>query len=150
MKLVRIMALIIMFACIIAVAGKTHAEELNVRQPSQNEIGTPATCPVTKEGFKVSKETPVIDYKGKSYFFCCEGCTGDFKKDPEKYSSALELKVREPKDSELGKSVTCPVSKEGFEVSKNTPVIDYKGKSYFFCCDGCIGDFKKDPEKFAK
>jgi YHS domain-containing protein len=86
MKSVRIMALIIMFACIIAVAGKTQAEELNVRQPSQNEIGTPATCPVTKASFKVSKETPVIDYKGKSYFFCCDGCIGDFKKDPEKFA----------------------------------------------------------------
>ena len=86
MKSVRIMALIIMFACIITVVGKTEAEELNVRQPSQNEIGTPATCPVTKEGFKVSKETPVIDYKGKSYFFCCAGCIGDFEKDPEKFA----------------------------------------------------------------
>ena len=27
---------------------------------------------------------------------------------------------------------------------------DYKGKRYFFCCGGCPGQFKANPEKFAK
>jgi len=150
MKSLKIIALIFMFACIFAGAGKTQADELTLRQPSQKEIGTTATCPVTKADFEVSKDTPVIDYKGKSYFFCCEGCIGAFRKDPEKYSSALELKVREPKDSEIGKRVTCPVSKGDFEVSKDTPVIDYRDKSYFFCCASCIEEFRKDPAKFTK
>jgi len=25
----------------------------------------------------------------------------------------------------------------------------YKGKSYYFCCDGCLGKFRADPEKYA-
>ena len=80
MKLAKIIALIFMLVGIITTAGKAQAEELNVRQPNQSEIGKGATCPVTNEKFDVSKDTPVIDYKGKSYFFCCEGCIGAFKK----------------------------------------------------------------------
>lgn len=27
---------------------------------------------------------------------------------------------------------------------------DYKGRRYFFCCDGCPQAFKKNPAKYAK
>ncbi len=40
---------------------------------------------------------------------------------------------------------TCPVS--GDKVNPKLS-YDYKGKSYHFCCPHCIGDFKKDPEKY--
>jgi YHS domain-containing protein len=26
----------------------------------------------------------------------------------------------------------------------------YQGKTIGFCCEDCIGDFKKDPEKYMK
>jgi len=28
--------------------------------------------------------------------------------------------------------------------------VDYKGKRIYFCCSGCIEEFKKDPEKYLK
>jgi Cu+-exporting ATPase len=36
-----------------------------------------------------------------------------------------------------------------FTVGKATPTIDYKGKAYHFCCDHCIADFRKAPDKYA-
>jgi YHS domain-containing protein len=27
---------------------------------------------------------------------------------------------------------------------------DYQGKRIYFCCSGCIEEFKKDPEKYLK
>jgi YHS domain-containing protein len=27
---------------------------------------------------------------------------------------------------------------------------DYNGKRIYFCCPGCISEFKKDPEKYVK
>jgi YHS domain-containing protein len=45
-------------------------------------------------------------------------------------------------------NTVCPVSGEKVGDSKLTEV--YKGKVYHFCCDDCPGDFKKDPEKYAK
>jgi len=86
MKIASRIALIFTIVFIIAMAGKTQAEELKVRQPIQSEIGKTEKCPVMNSEFKVTKKTPVIDYKGKSYYFCCDGCVEDFKKDPHKYS----------------------------------------------------------------
>ena len=41
----------------------------------------------------------------------------------------------------------CPVM--GGEVSKDTSYkTEYNGKTIGFCCPGCIGTFKEDPEKY--
>ncbi len=42
----------------------------------------------------------------------------------------------------------CPIS--GEKVDKKT-FVDYQGQRVYFCCNNCVGKFKKDPEKtFAK
>ena len=28
--------------------------------------------------------------------------------------------------------------------------VDYQGKRIYFCCTGCVEEFKKDPEKYLK
>ena len=28
--------------------------------------------------------------------------------------------------------------------------VDYQGKRIYFCCTGCVDEFKKDPEKYLK
>ena len=63
---------------------------------------------------------------------------------------AADLQVRKPVPDEVGKMVSCTVMHVKFEVAKETPIIDYKGKSYYFCCQHCVKDFKKNPEKYAK
>ena len=42
----------------------------------------------------------------------------------------------------------CPVS--GKAVSNTSPVVEYSGKSYGFCCPGCVDKFKADPAKYSK
>jgi YHS domain-containing protein len=86
MKIAKQIALIFTIVCIIALTGMAQADQLNVRQPTESEIGKTETCPVLHTKFDVSNDTPVIDYKGKSYYFCCSQCVEDFKKDPDKYS----------------------------------------------------------------
>jgi Cu(I)/Ag(I) efflux system membrane fusion protein len=44
---------------------------------------------VTKNKFKVDKETKAIDYKGQTYYFCCPGCDTEFIKEPEKYIRSM-------------------------------------------------------------
>lgn len=41
----------------------------------------------------------------------------------------------------------CPVM--GNDVNK-TVYTDYKDKRVFFCCEGCIAEFHKDPAKYLK
>ncbi|MBA3052410.1 cupredoxin domain-containing protein [bacterium] len=55
------------------------------REARTGEVGKPVVCPVMGTKFKVKAKTQVADYKGKSYYFCCAGCPGPFKSDPEKY-----------------------------------------------------------------
>lgn len=47
-----------------------------------------------------------------------------------------------------GKAQTvCPVL--GGPISKEV-YTDYQGQRIYFCCSGCIAEFKKDPEKYLK
>jgi len=149
-KIAKQITLVFTIVCIIALAGTIQADDMKVRQPNQAEIGKIVNCPVMNSRFEVKKDTQVIDYKGKSYYFCCPHCVGDFKKNPDKYAAAGELPLRQPTKDEIGKSQTCPVSNAKFLVASDTPVIDYKGKSYYFCCMTCIDDFKKNPGKYSK
>ena len=150
MKIAKKIFLFCLIVSIFAITGTIQAEELKTRQPMQSEIGNTVTCPVMGGKFAVTKSTPVIDYKGMSYYFCCDPCVADFKKNPDKYAKAGELLVHQPMQSEIGKTMTCPVMGSKFEVTKSTPVIDYKGKSYYLCCDHCVADFRKNPDKYAK
>jgi YHS domain-containing protein len=41
----------------------------------------------------------------------------------------------------------CPVMRG--KIDKNV-YTDYQGKRIYFCCSGCLDDFKKSPEKYLK
>ena len=150
MKMARQVAVMLPIVCIIALATTVQADDFKVRQPNQAEIGMMVNCPVLNSRFEVGEDTPVIDYKGKSYYFCCQNCVNEFMKNPDNYAAAGELPLRGPTKDELGKSHTCPVSKLEFQVSPVTPVIDYKGRSYYFCCTSCVMEFRKHPDKYSK
>jgi Cu+-exporting ATPase len=78
-----------------------------------------------------------LEYEGKTYYFCSEGCMKKFKENPEEY-------VKECEDV-----VTCPVS--GEKVKKSEAVsAEYEGKTFYFGCEGCKAKFLKDPEKYIK
>jgi len=85
-KLYAIISVSVFLVTTLAVTGTMLAEELTVRQPLQIEIGKTATCPVMNSKFSVTKSTPVIDYKGTSYYFCCDSCIDDFKNNPDKFA----------------------------------------------------------------
>jgi YHS domain-containing protein len=44
----------------------------------------------------------------------------------------------------------CPVSGDKVGQGMEKATYEYEGKIYNFCCAVCIGDFKKDPEKYIK
>jgi YHS domain-containing protein len=45
-----------------------------------------------------------------------------------------------------GEQTHCPIMGE-HEIDKEVSV-DYQGKKVYFCCDSCIDDFNKEPEKY--
>ena len=48
----------------------------------------------------------------------------------------------------VGDVTTCPVTDDVFKISENAPTAVVDGKTYFFCCKGCIKEFNADPAKF--
>ncbi len=94
-----------------------------------------------KEGCTCMK----MDMKGMK-----PGVMKDMKKDAVKGANPAKLAVRQAVKAEIGKEVVCPVTKEKFKVTAATQVIDYKGKAYFMCCNGCPDKFMATPEKYAK
>jgi len=55
--------------------------------PTVVEAGNQATCPVM--GGKITKAV-YTDYEGMRVYFCCPGCDGPFKQNPEKYIRKLQ------------------------------------------------------------
>jgi YHS domain-containing protein len=56
--------------------------------------------------------------------------------------------VKKPGEAAMGDKTSCPISKEVFTVSASSPKVEYKGKTYYFCCGGCDAKFKENPEKY--
>lgn len=52
-------------------------------------------------------------------------------------------------DAVIGDRTKCAVTGETFIVKADSEKYEYEGKTYYFCCDGCLDDFKKDPKKFT-
>jgi YHS domain-containing protein len=46
--------------------------------------------------------------------------------------------------------VRCPVSGKVIADTKNAPKYTYRGKTYYFGCQNCLAEFKKNPEKYVK
>lgn len=59
-------------------------------------------------------------------------------------SSAIETTLEEAVD--VGNEI-CPVSGEKID-QKMKATYEYEGKIYNFCCQMCIDEFKKDPQKY--
>ena len=150
MKIAKQVAVLLPLVCITALVGTIRADDLKVRQPNQAEMGMMVNCTTLNSRFEVEKDTQIIDYKGKSYYFCCQECLINFMKNPDKYAANGEIPLRGPTKDEIGKSQSCPVSKLKFQVSSDTPVIDYNGKSYYFCCTSCVIEFRKNPDKYSQ
>jgi YHS domain-containing protein len=130
-----------------AIGGQDKTKVSN-HKITEQEIGKEFTCPVCGMNVNVAKNTPALDYKGKTYYFCSAGEKESFSKQPDKYISSeksgnksLDYIKHKITAEELGKKATCPVTKENFTISKNTPAIEIKGEIYYFCCPGCIDKF---------
>jgi len=143
------MALLGLLIGLLLIPSSAFSEELKVRQARPGEIGLKAWCPIMDYNFDVKASTSVIDYKGKSFYFCCEGCPAEFKKDPDKYLAQTEFRDRRPTPEEIGKEAHCSVMNHKFKITAKTPIIDYHGKSFYFCCPGCPAEFKQNPGKYT-
>lgn len=64
-------------------------------------------------------------------------------------AAAVEAPLKAPGEAAMGDRTSCPVSGETFTVAADSPKVEYEGKTYYFCCEDCVGEFQKDPSKYA-
>ena len=61
------------------------------------KVKTTIECPVMKGHMVNIKQATAskkfVDFKGRRYFMCCDGCGPAFKADPTKYSKAVSLPI---------------------------------------------------------
>ena len=111
-------------------------------------------CPVMKNEVKDITTAPKYEYEGTTYYFCCAGCVDKFKADPEKYIDGMKAETPENEghqhhgEETSGRNTICPVMGNPIKDFDEAPRIEYKGKTYYFCCAGCVDKFKEDPEKY--
>jgi len=101
------------------------------------------TCPVM--GGEIDSSL-YVDMHGQRVYVCCEACIGMFGKDPGKYFRKAAA------DSVIFENVqeVCPVSGEPLKKKDPELFMYYEGRGLYFCCEGCMEKFRKDPETYLK
>jgi Cu+-exporting ATPase len=104
-----------------------------------------------------------VDHAGKTYYFCSSHCVTKFKENPAKYitrsTAAAEPSLvnigspKPPTGASLLATATADKQKDpvcGMDVDPATAKyrFDYSGKTYYFCCGGCLAKFRADPERY--
>ena len=66
-------------------------------------------------------------------------------------SKAGEQKPQQTKQTTAKKQeVRCPVSGKLITDTKNAPKLTYQGKTYYFSCQNCLAEFKRNPQKYVR
>ncbi|MFT4183874.1 MAG: heavy metal translocating P-type ATPase [Rhizobium sp.] len=74
---------------------------------------------------------PSLDYQGRTFHFCCDGCRKKFEAAPESYLSA--------KDPVCGMNVDRAAARH---------FLRHEGEKFYFCSAGCKGKFEADPSTY--
>lgn len=136
------------------------AEEARVRQQAEPEATADAeqptehtyplgTCIVSGGKLGSMGDAVIYEHEGREIRFCCDRCVEIFEKDPEKYLKKLDEARRQQAAAPYPLN-TCLVS--GAQLGSMGEPVTYvhEGQEIKFCCAGCIGSFKSDPEKYMK
>ena len=52
-------------------------------------------------------------------------------------------------EAKVGDRTRCPVTNQVFVVNAESPKTQFEGKTYYFCCEGCVNKFKQNPQQFT-
>ena len=112
---------------------------------SDHTVSAPAKDPVC--GMTVDPATAKHrwDHQGKTYYFCCNGCLEKFKADPDGYLTGSEGGHAAHGETAPAKDPVCGMTVDPATAKHRW---DHQGKTYVFCCNGCLEKFKADPDGY--
>jgi YHS domain-containing protein len=114
-------------------------------------------CAVGGKEMKKSEAKITYEYKGETYYFCCDNCIESFKKNPEKYINQEGHEGQEHAHQHGEKQMhehgedTAVDPACGMEIKKSEAkaTYEYNGKTYYFCMEECKEKFVKEPAKYV-
>ena len=134
-------------------ADEAHGHKDHANHQSQSDgakrVGDPYPLTVDPLGDSlVDVDKPiVIVHEGRELRFASEENLKKFKADADKYLAAVDKKII-AQQKPTYPLATCVVSGEKLGSDMGEPIdIVYGNRLVRFCCEGCIGKFKKDPAK---
>jgi len=114
-------------------------------------------CAVTGKEMKKTEAKGSMEYKGKTYYFCCDNCEASFKENPEKYINQegqeghehAHQHGEEQMHEQAADMVVDPVCGMKIKKSEAKATYEYNGNTYYFCMEGCKEKFVKEPAKYV-
>ena len=59
--------------------------------------------------------------------------------------------IKAPGEARVGDQTTCAMHADAvFTVTASTPKVEYRGRTYYFCCPECAKHFAEHPGDFVK
>jgi Cu+-exporting ATPase len=99
-----------------------------------------------------------LEHAGKTYYFCCPHCVEKFKAEPQKYlnppapsPSGLVMLGTSPRaggTAPASAKVKDPVCGMDVDPATAKRKTDHAGKTYYFCCAGCLEKFRANPQSY--
>ena len=134
---------------------------------AQPQLARDPVCGMTVDPAKAKAS---VQHEGKPYFFCCTGCADKFRATPEKYLQAPPrnaglVTLGMPSSSAGGHAagmvgISVAQAKQklerdpvcGMSVDPATAKYkqDHQGKTFYFCCAGCLQKFNANPGPYLK
>ena len=117
---------------------------------AQQQSEESVICAVGGEVMKKSDAKITYEYKGKTYYFCCQQCKEAFVKNPEEYLQKKDQETQRHAHKKAEDTSIDPVCGMKMKTSEAKATYDYNGKTYYFCQDECKEKFVKNPEEYVK
>jgi Cu+-exporting ATPase len=95
-----------------------------------------------------------LDFRGKTFYFCCPSCKERFEKSPESYLPAKPLSsqpfavLSDPPRKPAPGFRRDPVCGMSVDPERAAATLEYEGQTFSFCCSHCAAKFKADPHKY--
>ena len=92
----------------------------------------------------------VFAYQDREIKLCCKSCQKDFDKDAAEFTKKIDAAAKEAAAKNPYPLPTCLVTGEKLDGMGKPFIFVYEDKEIKLCCQDCLKDFRKTPEKFMK
>ncbi len=107
------------------------------------------TCVVSGMKLGSMGKPYVHEHEGRTVYFCCAGCVGRFESNPEEMLTKLDREIVKHQKKTYPLEV-CVVSNEKLGSHGAVVNIVHENRLVRLCCQGCLADFERTPDKFIK